>query len=272
MTLGALGLAGRAQALETDLEVATSVAGTKLGNVVLVSPLLGIGVPISGETGMIVKWGFTIASADQAGDLDSSRFQSGNAYVGFPIRFGEGFVFAPGVTLPTASQPDKIAVEGEVADLQDAPDTAIANIAINGGRAMRGTLDQWLWVADQFALVFPVHWAVWSSPLMYELDLKLAYLIPTRGEDNDDDFILQAAARVAWRIIPSLWIGARFGAVYIPTNTGNNASLSIEPDVRVMIRRGHIRASFLYNIDSPFGPSFDAGGAYGLNFGVSWNW
>jgi len=268
---GALLGSSRARAIETDLEIGMGVAQTALGNVTLVSPLLGLGVPINADAGMIVKWGFTIASADSApaGD-NATRFQIGNPYVGFPLRFAEGLVFAPGLALPVSSQP-AAPVEVDGVTPPPDPDAAIANIAVNGSRALRGTIDQWLWLADQLSLVFPLHWVSWSDPILIEVDLKIAYIIGVQEVDKDDDFILQATSRVAWRIVPRLWLGARFGAVYIPTNTGDNASLSLEPDVRYMMSpRGHVEARFLFNLDGPFGPSFTSGRVWGAHVGFGW--
>ncbi|MFO0751280.1 MAG: hypothetical protein U1F43_37270 [Myxococcota bacterium] len=163
---------------------------------------------------------------------------------------------APGFTLPVTSLPSADA------------DLPIATAAANGGRALRGTVDSWLWFASEFSLVFPLHVARWVDPFLFEAEATLAYVIPVTKADKDDDFVLQATGRVAWRVVPRVWVGMALGLVYIPTNTGDNAQTSLAPELRYAFGAdGHIEARILFNLDTPFGPSFQAGRVWGFHLG-----
>lgn len=257
--LGAMALAGTAHAVEGRLSIGSGVAATtELGDVWLVSPLLELGAPITQTLGVQVMWGFTIATGSSPNDgLDGTHVEPGNPLFAFPIRVADGLVFAPGFTLP-------------IADLPDDTDAsfAISRAAVNGGRGLRGTVDQWLWFADEVSLVMPLSWAKWVDPFLIEVDAKLAYVVPVTKTDPDDDFVLQANGRMAWRMVPGLFLGVELALVFIPTNSGDNAQTSIAPELRYVIEgRGHLEASLLMNLDTPFGPTFQAGRVWGIHLG-----
>jgi len=265
IALTACGLAGgSARAIELDAEIATGVtASTTLGRVWLVSPLISLGVPLSESWDLTLTLGFTVASAtDPDPGLDGSRVELGAPHLAFAWRIGEGLVFAPGITVPLSTLPDP-----------DDPAHVISAAAVNGGRGLRGRIDEWLWLPDELGFVFPLHWATWADPLIFELDLALAYVVPTSASDPDDDFLLQAVFRFALRLTPGLWLGGRFAATFIPTNTADNGQLSIAPEVRWMIpdTRGYIGARFQVNLDTPYGPSFEPGRIWGVHLASGWS-
>ncbi|MCC6621017.1 MAG: hypothetical protein IT385_07165 [Deltaproteobacteria bacterium] len=264
LALVACALGGRARALETEVELGVGVAGhALLGDVWFVSPLFSLGVPMSENVDMTITLGFTIATAtgDPEG-FDTSRAVVGSPMLAFPWRLGEGLVFAPGITVPLSRLPTA-----------DEPGHLIAAAAVNGGRGIRGRVDEWLWLPDELGFVFPLHWSKWLDPVVLELDLALAYVIPTSDTDPDDDFLLQMVWRVALRLTPEVWIGARFAAAYIPTNTTDNAQLSVAPEARWIFARagGHVSVRFHVNLDTPYGPSFEAGRLWGLHLGTGWS-
>jgi len=258
---------GSTRAAELELEIATgATADFELGPVWLLSPLLSLDVPVSENVDLHFAWGFTYATAlDPDAGLDASRVVPGSPFVAVPLRLSEGLVFAPGVSLPVA--------RGVPSDQTD-PAYEITTAAVNGGRGLRGRVDEWLWLADEIGFVLPVHYATWVDPFVIELDLALALTIVTRSDDvdRDDDFILQAAGRIAWRIVPNLWLGVRLATTFIPTNTADNAQASITPELRWMfpeaVRGAYLGVRAHFNLDTPYGPSFEAGRIWGMQLVV----
>lgn len=243
-----------------EVEMAFGVSGsTELRTVVMTSPQLTVSAPVGAEIGFVAKWGFTIASGEPTdATFDPTWFAVGNPLLGWSIVLTEGLVFTPSITLPLASFPSR---EGA---------RPAADFAYRGGLGLRGGVESWLWRPDQFAVVLPFAYVSWLEPVLVEAHAKLAFLSPTTSEDADDDFVLESSLRLAAHFGGGFWLAAGVSAVYTPTDTEDNFSIALAPELRYVLDAGsHLELSLLMNLDTPYGPFTTPGRFWAVHIGGS---
>ena len=133
---------------------------------------------------------------------------------------------------------------------------------------VRGMQDAWLWVPDALGIAtFGRVELDASEAFTFTLDAALAELVPVRDRDEADT-IVQAAPGFAVRAGEVFSAGLRAAVVAVPTSDDDDiAQFSVEPFVRANFGPGFVSARFIYNVDEPFGPSFDDNRLWGAGLG-----
>jgi hypothetical protein len=242
------------------------------GPVVILSPHFTFSTALTQETFASVGLGFTVAAAGSAPDeLDGAAVVLGNPSVSVVQRLGQGLAAKVLVTVPLATR--------------SAWGDGLGELAESAARGLRGHVDPWLWLADHFAAVGTVMWAIPGEFWLIELQPSVALMLPTRrlvvdaatldsGADAPTDrgqgFAVQLRGRAGIRLWDGLWFLAGLNWVWTPTVERDADQASIVPELRWSFEDGgHVALAAVLNIDGPWGPTFGDGWV-GLRLSGSW--
>ncbi|MEL7368809.1 MAG: hypothetical protein AAFN74_07850 [Myxococcota bacterium] len=162
-----------------------------------------------------------------------------------------------GATVPLASVPD----EGEPLDI------AAGAFALGAAGAMNGAADIWLFIPDTFSLVAEAKASL--DVLLFEIrgDAAIAAMIST-GDNSDTEIPFRLGLEGLISVFPFVSAGVRFQSVFLPASDGDKYQASIAPLLEASLGPVSAQASFYFNLDDPFGFSFDDDGIWGFYFGA----
>jgi hypothetical protein len=126
-----------------------------------------------------------------------------------------------------------------------------------------------LWAPEVFSIVAPgrIEYALPSVPaLVISGDVALALHIPTSG--GDTELSIQLSPGVGYYATDTVLVGLRLPFTWIPTESGDTATLfAIQPYGRFEFGRAFLDASFVLNVDDPYGFGFDEGKYWAIRLG-----
>lgn len=250
---------------EIGLELVFHSHGRSWGSEFDFSPMLRANIQLLDMIMVEARWGLAYASqAPSVGDTVSS-VRVGNVWLaGYYTRaFGKLRLRAGlGFTIPLASIPSPTN-----------PKYVVAGLALGGASAARGQLSLWTFAADSFTVALPIVGADYpvAENLTAGAEVSSSYVIYL-GDDPmiESNVLLRLAIWGAYHF-GMLQAGLRLESVWLPTASGDNAQLSIEPFARIDYGLAFARVGFVMNLDRPLGFAFDQSGYWGLRLegGVS---
>ncbi|MEO1335414.1 MAG: hypothetical protein AAFV29_07205 [Myxococcota bacterium] len=138
--------------------------------------------------------------------------------------------------------------------------------------AARGLQDLWLYVPKTTTLIAPFRVEAQTGPVVLAVDGAAALAI---SENEDLTVITQLAVEVSAPLGP-FDVGTRLGVVAVPTESGepdaDAAQISANPFVRVNMESVSVHAGLVFNLDRPFGWSFEDDRVLGIDAGVTVHW
>ncbi|HTM45144.1 MAG TPA: hypothetical protein VL137_09335 [Polyangiaceae bacterium] len=184
-------------------------------------------------------------------DPAASDFMIGNPYAALSYlseREALRFKIGGGVALPLVRA-------GDVAEYANALTAA----------AMDGFQNSFLWTSRTMSLVAPMRLETGQVPI-FSLDGAPIVGLPT-GKGGDMELSVQLAPGASVYVGYSTLVGARLPLYWIPTQSGDDASVALEPFVRHEIDSIFLNARLTLNLDKPLGFAFDRDGFWGLHLG-----
>ncbi len=248
----ALGVASTttAQAYANDGKVELSglfSAGLEGGEVI--TPRISAFVPISSGFALSGDIGLGVITGGDDDDEDGADVL--NTYIAGHILGDAGvasYRFGFGVAIPSARD--------------GAPATAVSS-------APRGLTDLWIYSPDTWSLVVPGRVEMDAGIVTIAGDGAVVLYIP---EEGSADFGFQVAGEVAVSL-GIIGLGARLQLASVPTGDGDLTQVSLYPFIQAKFVAVYARLGLYYNLDEPFGPSFDDGNSpAGVEAAVGITW
>jgi len=128
----------------------------------------------------------------------------------------------------------------------------------------RAAHDGGLWAPETLSIVTPIR-VEYGQQAVLSADASLGVHIPTNG--GDVEMSIQLDPGFGYYASPTVLVGGRLPVVYVPTSSGDNAQVAIEPFARFDLGTGFVNARFTLNLDEPLGFGFDEGKVWALHFG-----
>lgn len=247
VALGLVAVQATAHANTFDLRLDTNFLPKE--SVTAAAPVARLAVPLGGLT-LRADWGLTIADvSSQTGVKPLNPFIG----VGYDLSLGVmNLTIAGGVALPIL----RISGDDEVASV------AAASIAAS----MVGYWDPWLYEPNSLSLAFPARLDLNIPGIDAMVEGGLYFSVGT-SDGEDSELGMQAAAEIAFPLLPVLSLGARLQTVYLVTAEGLFQT-SAEPFAQVGLGPLAVRAGLLVNIDEPAGFGFDSNKIWSAHLGV----
>lgn len=225
------------------------------------SPLLGAGFFIQPDLELEVMLPIAYASVDIAGDRESG------------LRLGAPYA---GINYVRAQNNLRFKVGGGLAWNPVEVDTIESAVGLIAAEAMRGRWDWWLWTAERVNLVAPFRLEYDISDVaVFGGDAGFDIAIPHGDDEGGGDeviVILQLAPGIGFRLDPVI-LGARLSSVFFLAGAGDeDDQFALEPYVRVLAGSGYFLARFTFNLDEPYGSSFQEDEIWGLHLGGGLAW
>jgi len=242
------------------------------GSLLSFTPTLEGRFAIGDQFGIQVIVPTMFVSLSNDGGESSSRFELANPTIAFEAvldKMGRGAtIVRGGVALPLVSFPD-------VVDLSGLEDIILQSANITMSAGSRGMFNLWRYAPDTLSIFGELVGAVDYDGLYMEFGAGVGFLIPT-SDNADTEIAVQASAKMGLGTTVIPFIG--LGFVIIPTeysspnpDDGGGDAFQFGIQAGVIAKLGNARLDFgaQLNIDSPFGFSFDDGGAFGLNLAAT---
>ena len=247
--LALLTFAGQASANDGKVELSGQFGITTDDSPEVISPRLSAFIPLGSSIAISADFGFGVVTG--GGESDTSvlnTFVAGH-YMGGggPLSYRVGF----GVGAPTARR-----------------DSQGANVAAIASSSPRGLYDLWLYLPETWTTAIPARVAMDLGLVTVAGDGAVVLYIP---EEGDADFGFQIAGD-ALVSLGLLAVGARLQLATVPTADGDLTQLSLNPYLQAQFVAAYARAGLIFNLDEPFGPSFDDGRPFGIDVAVGLTW
>lgn len=248
VALGMLAVQASAQANTFDLRLDTNFLTKE--SVTSAAPIMRLAVPLGGLT-LRADWGLTVADvASQTGVKPLNPFIG----AGYDISLGVmNLSIAGGVALP-------------VLHLSRTKDSVASATAASVAAAMVGYWDPWLYETNALSLAFPARLDLNIPGIDAMVEGGIYFALGT-SEGEDSEMGMQAAAEIAFPLLPVLSLGARLQTVYLITEEGRFQT-SAEPFAQVGLGPLAVRAGLLVNIDEPLGFGFDSDKYWSAHLGL----
>lgn len=251
-------LAGTCLALALPAEARAEVHGggdlemgfARWDKVTILAPQISGWVSINQRARVEASFGFAHADFD-----GTKRLELGNPYLGaaFTLPTTRARTYAGlGVALPVASLPDELD-------------------ALKRASQVRALRDAWLWAPDTLSVVISGGAASAATHGGFEASVSgdAAVLVATQTAGRDKaELDLQLVGTGAYVMSRAFRAGVDVVAVWIPTSSGDNFQLSLEPFVRVGLGPVSARVGLSLPLDEPLGPPFSDDAGWGLRFGL----
>lgn len=146
--------------------------------------------------------------------------------------------------------------------------SAATGIAMLMAHAAMGGESGGLWFPELFSIVTParVEYAFPTVPLVLSGDVQLGLHIPTDG--GDTNFSIQLSPGLGYYAKDTVLVGLRMPLTFVPTESGSDSAfVALQPYGRFDLGRGFLDASFMLNLDDPYGFSFDQMKVWALRVG-----
>ena len=205
---------------------------------------------ISGDLGLGV---LTDVPDGQGGE--ETEIQALNIFLGGHFLGGSGpldYRVGLGIALPTS-----------------APDTLGGALTTLGASSPRGLFDFWLYTPKTVSVVAPAHVEIGAGIVTIAGDGAIVLYIPE--ENGDPEFGFQLAGDVLAGL-GLINVGVRLQLASVPTSDVDLTQISLMPYLQFDLPIVYARAGLLFNLDEPFGPSFDDGRPFGIDIAVGATW
>jgi len=144
-------------------------------------------------------------------------------------------------------------------------DEGFAQLA--GASALRGTWNLWRYAPDTIAGVVHARYQWDRDRFSLGAEAALGALIGVGDLRSDGAFVMQVAVAPMWRFGERAGVGARLQGAYVGDDDGVFQA-SLVPFVRLAPGRSDLDLWFNFNLDEPYGWSFDKG-VWGLGARLS---